>query len=147
MTSLRRLRDLAEGTSGPGVYRMSGGALAGTAMSVIVDSGRRCLTIDGTHATNKERFMDACQVGLALPEWFGRNWDALADSLTDLDLGPNGAIIVYGRADVLAVTDPQVWAMAVDVFSDAVAYWRSTPTSLSVVCVGPALPLAPLSQL
>jgi RNAse (barnase) inhibitor barstar len=47
---------------------------------------------------DKESVLDAFATGLALPDWFGRNWDALLDALRDLD--PAG-----GRAGVALVWD------------------------------------------
>ncbi|MFF8946539.1 barstar family protein [Streptomyces sp. NPDC014864] len=47
--------------------------------------------------------MDRCVRALALPDWFGRNWDALADSLSDSSVWPGAGaaqgllVVVRGR--------------------------------------------------
>ncbi|MFF0108527.1 barstar family protein [Streptomyces hirsutus] len=59
------------------------------------------LDLDG--ATDKTGLLDRCARALDLPGWFGRNRDALADSLADHTVRPEGAverglpIVVDGR--------------------------------------------------
>ncbi|MFJ9040768.1 barstar family protein [Streptomyces sp. NPDC102406] len=80
------------------------------------------VVLDLTGALDKAAFMDRCAAALALPDWFGRNWDALADSLSDLGAGPDA-----GRGLVLLVTGwgafaercPEEWATAREVFAEA----------------------------
>lgn len=40
--------------------------------------------LDGELILNRERLHDALAEGLCLPDWYGRNLDALHDCLTDL---------------------------------------------------------------
>lgn len=42
------------------------------------------LILDGAQITGREALHDALAEGLRLPEWYGRNLDALHDCLTDL---------------------------------------------------------------
>ncbi|MBR1690983.1 MAG: barstar family protein [Oscillibacter sp.] len=44
----------------------------------------RCAVIDGMTITGRERLHDVLERELPLPEWYGRNLDALYDCLTDL---------------------------------------------------------------
>ncbi|CAM5500069.1 Barstar (barnase inhibitor) domain-containing protein OS=Streptomyces glaucescens OX=1907 GN=SGLAU_05885 PE=3 SV=1 [Streptomyces glaucescens] len=52
----------------------------------------RVVTVDLAGVTDKAGLMDRCARALDLPEWFGRNWDALADGLGDHTLWPEGAV-------------------------------------------------------
>ncbi|MEU6394452.1 barstar family protein [Streptomyces sp. NPDC046939] len=80
------------------------------------------LDLDG--AGDKAAFMERCAAVLALPDWFGRNWDALADCLRDPGVLPGA-----GRRLVLVVTGwqgfaarcPEDWATARAVFAEAPA--------------------------
>lgn len=54
-------------------------------------AGRLVVTLDLGGVTDKAGLMDRCARDLALPDWFGRNWDALADSLADPSVWPEGA--------------------------------------------------------
>lgn len=42
------------------------------------------IILDGSAITDRGQFHDAVSQQLALPEWYGRNMDALYDCLTDL---------------------------------------------------------------
>ncbi|MFD6414522.1 barstar family protein [Nocardia asteroides] len=51
-------------------------------------AGRLVVTLDLDGVTDKAGLMERCARDLALPDWFGRNWDALADSLSDPSVWP-----------------------------------------------------------
>jgi RNAse (barnase) inhibitor barstar len=80
------------------------------------------LTLDLDGVADKAGLMDRCADALGLPDWFGRNWDALADSLTDLSAPPGGEglRIVVRNWRPYAEARPQEWAIAQDVFAQAV---------------------------
>ncbi|MEV1068637.1 barstar family protein [Streptomyces sp. NPDC050263] len=80
------------------------------------------LTLDLDGVTDKAALMDRCAKHLELPDWFGRNWDALADSLTDLPDGPeSGPVLVVVRNwRPYAKARPEEWEIAQEVFSAAV---------------------------
>ena len=80
--------------------------------------------------TTKSAFMDRCAEQLRLPGWFGRNWDALADVLSDPGLwsddGSEDAVeeetvVVVRNWDRYAGARPDEWATAREVFSQASA--------------------------
>jgi hypothetical protein len=50
------------------------------------------VTLDLDGVTDKAGLMDRSARALQLPDWFGRNWDALADSLSDHTVWPEGAV-------------------------------------------------------
>ncbi|MDI3420173.1 barstar family protein [Streptomyces luteolus] len=72
------------------------------------------LTLGGV--TDKAAFMERCARDLDLPHWFGRNWDALADSLTEL---PRGTLLVVRGWQEYAATRPEEWAVAQDVLAES----------------------------
>ncbi|MEV4430730.1 barstar family protein [Streptomyces sp. NPDC049602] len=87
------------------------------------------VVLDLTGVTDKAALMDRCAGALALPDWFGRNWDALADCLTDL---PEPVTLVVTGWQAYARRRPREWQTAQDVFATAV---EERPTSLSVLLV------------
>jgi hypothetical protein len=80
------------------------------------------LTLDLDGVTDKASLMDRCVRDLELPDWFGRNWDALADSLTDLPARPEaeGLLVVVRNWQPYAKARPEEWEIAQEVFSSAV---------------------------
>ncbi|MFI9346066.1 barstar family protein [Streptomyces sp. NPDC052773] len=82
------------------------------------------VTLDLDGVTDKAGLMDRCARTLALPDWFGRNWDALADSLTDHGLWPGdsverGLLVVVRNWQAYAEARPDEWRTAREVFSQA----------------------------
>ncbi|MFE4621335.1 barstar family protein [Streptomyces sp. NPDC056747] len=75
------------------------------------------VVLDLAGVTEKAALMDRCAVALKLPAWFGRNWDALADCLTDL---PAPVTLVVTGWQGYATTRPREWQTAQDVFATAV---------------------------
>jgi RNAse (barnase) inhibitor barstar len=69
-----------------------------------------------TGGQDKNGVLDAFARGLDLPDWFGRNWDALLDALRDLD-GPRGVPIelVWDRAALLRERDRETYDTVVEI--------------------------------
>ncbi|MFF4155310.1 barstar family protein [Streptomyces sp. NPDC001678] len=93
------------------------------------------LRLTGVH--DKAAFLDRCATDLEFPEWFGRNWDALADCLTDLSWWGSGKF----RGYLLLAEDWETFRKAAPgdartaeaVLHDAVEYWASTDSPLVVL--------------
>ncbi|MFZ3571777.1 barstar family protein [Streptomyces sp. BH097] len=84
----------------------------------------RGLDLDGV--TDKAGFMDRCADALELPTWFGRNWDALADALSDPGQLPeadqDGALVlVVSGWERFRERQPEQWDIASEVFAQASA--------------------------
>ncbi|MFE9451479.1 barstar family protein [Streptomyces sp. NPDC006739] len=87
-------------------------------------TGRHVVTLDLDGVTDKAGLMARCVRALELPEWFGRNWDALADSLSDLSVWPReaagrGLLLVVRGWRGYATARPEEWEIAREVFATA----------------------------
>ena len=68
-----------------------------------VDNGLNYTQIDLKEATDKDSFLKLVAFSLQFPDYFGMNWDALNDSLTDLSWKPaNGYVIVFTNFQILS---------------------------------------------
>jgi len=75
--------------------------------------------------TDKDAFLEVVGQALSFPEWYGRNWDALADCLTDLSwMAADGYVIVLEHSDAFAQAAPADFAMALSIFQAAADTWR-----------------------
>jgi hypothetical protein len=77
----------------------------------------------------RQPVFDAFAKALALPDWFGRNWDALEDCLSDLSWREAGGHVL------LLEGDPD--AMLLDVLASAAEFWAGQRKPFFAVLVDP----------
>ncbi|MFE2969052.1 barstar family protein [Streptomyces sp. NPDC059340] len=97
--------------------------------------GWQVSVLDLTGVSDKAAFMERCVRALDLPEWFGRNWDALADCLGDPDWGPAspGRVILVNGWRHYAKARPDEWETAQEVLESAAGHYEEHDATLSVV--------------
>ncbi|MEU3348454.1 barstar family protein [Streptomyces sp. NPDC006700] len=100
-------------------------------------AGRVVVTLDLDGVKDKAGLMDRAVRDLTLPDWFGRNWDALADSLGDETLWPaeavkRGLLVVVRDWEAYAQAGPEEWEIAVEVFASAAAGRPDLDVSLAL---------------
>ncbi|MER6090562.1 barstar family protein [Streptomyces bluensis] len=107
----------------------------GTLAEALATGGWVHIELNLAGVTDKPAFMDRCTRALDLPDYFGRNWDALADCLGDLSWAPpaQGRLVVVTGWQEFALAVPHDWGIAQEVFAEAGDRWRDTGTPLQVV--------------
>ncbi len=101
-------------------------------------AGLVVVRIDLARLASKTGLLGRAARALRFPEWFGKNWDALNDCLTDLSwLDGKGWVIIFENAKSLSERKPQVFQNAVEVFQSASDYWRRAGKPFWVLFHGP----------
>jgi len=119
-----------------GVYATSAAqshAMSLSAASINFD----CWSVD-IHATQTAPAL-LRQIGQALhfPEWYGENWDALADCLTDLSWSEaDGFIVLLQGGDALHAAQPGLWQTLVDMLVEVSDFWRENQVAFWVLVDG-----------
>jgi RNAse (barnase) inhibitor barstar len=98
MTDLRAL--LTKGLR-PGVYRWQSAPTTDAVRREVAAAGWDFVLLDTSHIHDKAGFLDLCATAFDLPRWFGRNWDALADSLSDRSTGEPEIVLWTGLEHLL----------------------------------------------
>ena len=94
---------------------------------------------DCTRAHSKRTLLAALARDLELPDYFGANWDALSDCLTDLGWAPAGGyVLALEGLEGLARSAPRDYASLIDVLADAVTFWSAEQVPFYVLLVGDA---------
>lgn len=89
------------------------------------------IALDG--CASKAELLERIAAALRFPGWFGHNWDALADCLTDLSWLPAGTYrITLAQAGALRRAAPETLATALEIFDDAAAAWADRGVDFSV---------------
>lgn len=87
--------------------------------------GLRVCRISLADYTDREALFDRLTQALRLPADFGRNWDALADSMRDLSwLKATGFILLFDRAESMRDTNEEDFDTLLDILEEAVDYWQ-----------------------
>ena len=128
---LQRLQDPARS----GVYRARGPEAI---LEAARGSGLDVVTID---VADDGVFRSTARA-LQFPDWFGANWDALEDCLTDLSWSSAGGhiLLIEGVAD-LPGDERGIFA---DILGSAAAYWAERGRPFFAVFVGGEPPLPEL---
>jgi RNAse (barnase) inhibitor barstar len=85
----------------------------------------RFVAADLGEVTSKVELLAALAKGLGLPEHFGNNWDALADSVEDGTwLGKTGGVIALNHTAGYRKAHGIDWTMLEDILAEAADYWR-----------------------
>jgi RNAse (barnase) inhibitor barstar len=101
--------------------------------------GLQDFDVDCSSVRSKRRLMEALAAGLALPDYFGANWDALADCLTDLEWMPApGYVLMLRGLTGLARQSPKDYAILLEVLFDAAQFWREAGVPFYVLLAGEA---------
>lgn len=141
------LREVLTDPATTGIYRVPLRPPAAALRRRVEAAGLRCFTLDGGAVVDKTTFLRACADALALPDYFGWNWDALEECLRDLSWAPApGYILLYDRAAPFIRRAPADWAVARSIFASAAAHWRAEATPFAVLLrragdLEPAIPL------
>ena len=74
---------------------------------------------------DREVLFDRLTQALRLPADFGRNWDALADSMRDLSwLKATGYILLFDHAEGMRDTNEEDFDTLLDILEEAVDFWQ-----------------------
>ena len=74
---------------------------------------------------SKSALLAALAKGLKLPDHFGSNWDALADTLEDDDwLGKHGVAIAVRHSAPYRKAHAADWETLADILGEASEYWQ-----------------------
>ena len=127
---LQRMSDAAKS----GVYRA---ARFDEILDASQGSALQVARIDLAGAAGKDALMERVARALGFPQWFGGNWDALEDCLTDLSWHKaDGHVLLLEGATGLKADD---FGILADVLSSSARYWSQRGQSFFAVFVqGPA---------
>ena len=120
-----------------GIYETPAGIAA--LQEAVTESGGRWLEADLGAARTKLAVIDAIALATRLPAHFGRNWDALADSLQDLPIAPSAGCVLRLRGAVFARHGLGAeWETLLEILTDTAMYWKGRGIQFTVFVDGAA---------
>ncbi|MER6216949.1 MULTISPECIES: barstar family protein [unclassified Streptomyces] len=111
------------------------------ALAAAEEAGWSTVRLDLDGVRSKAALMRRCAAALRVPEWFGGNWDALADALADLSWLPDapGRLLAVTSWRGYAAERPEDWATLQEILQEAAEFWRRQDGApgLTVLLAGP----------
>lgn len=102
--------------------------------------GTEIFYLDGREIRDTQSFLQKVAEVMRFPDYFGYNWDALDECITDLDWCPAARyILIYDYPEAFSKAEPEQWKIAYDILRSAVEYWQGTDTPLEVLLIGETL--------
>jgi len=125
----------------------AGPCLAPGDLEVLCEAARRAglevVRINLAAVRGKRDLLEVLAAALHFPDWFGGNWDALEDSLADLETGAGrGHVIVFENAERFATGSQQDFSTAVDIFISVAAFQRTQGQAFWTFFTGLPAPVA-----
>jgi len=132
---LQRLSDASES----GVYRT---ARTDEILDATQGSALQVARISLAGVVGKQAMMECVARALEFPRWFGGNWDALEDCLTDLSWSSAGGHVLLIEGTPEMTGDER--GIFIDILASAAAWWADRKRPFFAVFVGGAPPLPEL---
>lgn len=120
-----------------GVYRWHGAFDVADVRHTVEHAGQAFAHVDGwTHPTKPE-FLAAVGEALSFPDYYGQNFDALADLLHDVGADGSGTVLLWDGWGPLAREDTRSFAVAVDVLRKRTESRKRAPFTVLLRGDGP----------
>ncbi len=127
--------DLFAGKLNPDLYHL----VSPIALTELADINRdvrsKIFYIDGHQIVERANLFHQFATIMQFPEYFGHNWDALEDCLTDLfhEDAVDRQLIILDRLDEFAIDDSHQWSMLLEICRSTVKYWQDTDTPMYIL--------------
>ena len=131
------LAALLVGRVDPGIYLWHGAFDVDDVSHSVEHAGWGFGHVDGWLTAGKADFLAAVGQALQFPEWYGQNFDALADCLHDIGGGVEGVVLLWDGWATLARDDEKAFSSALSVLGSRVNADRGVPFAVLLRGEGP----------
>lgn len=122
---MSKLQRALRGVQPPGVYEFPSGASVKFLKSEAKRANFNFYYLNGSKIRDKQSFLEKIAQAMSFPAYFGKNWDALNDVLTDMSWAqPGGIIILFQAPEHFMRAAPKDWEIALDIFKSAAEFWQ-----------------------
>ena len=116
------------------VYRVTQGIQLNEVKQIALSQGLAFFEVDLAKVTSKEDFLSTISKALNFPSYFGMNWDAFEECLTDFEwCVANGYVIVLREIEAFSQNVPKELTVAINIFKSAAKYWKTQKKPLFVI--------------
>ncbi len=132
-----RITEILSGEVYPSVYLLDVALTPTDLERLNQDNGTKVFVLDGTKIVDRTTLLQQFDTVMQFPEYFGHNWDALKDCLTELDGHEvDRYIITIDSLEHFAASDREQWSNFMDVCKSVIEYWQDTETPMYILLQG-----------
>jgi RNAse (barnase) inhibitor barstar len=107
-----------------------------TVEQIAAEPGTKVFYLDGKKINSKQTFLKQAAEAMEFPPYFGANWDAFDECITDLTWCPaQRYVILYDHADIFAQAEPTQYQIALDILNSAKEYWEANNIPLKFLVI------------
>ncbi len=129
-----RIAEILNGDVYPSVYLLDVALTTKEIERLKQDKGTKVFVLDGDRIVDSPSLFQEFATVIQFPEYFGHNWDALKDCLTELDGHEvDRYIITIDKLDRFIANDSSQWTDFLDVCKSVVEYWQDTETPVYIL--------------
>jgi hypothetical protein len=124
------LAKVLAGRRPPGVYHWTSSASARDVRHAVEHAHWSFVLLDTCAVEDKVQFLAVSHDSFGFPDWFGHNFDALGDALSDVRPAARdaeGVLVLWDGWGPFARADRHAFDVAVDVFASRVDFERAGP--------------------
>jgi RNAse (barnase) inhibitor barstar len=145
---VKKLSDILKHPETSGVYLLEESPSVQLIEKMSREEGVGFFHLEGQEIRNKQQFLKQAALVLRFPEYFGNNWDAFADCLTDMSWHEeDGFVILYDHFDSFAQHSPHEFEKALDIFKESTEFWQDQGKRLLVLLHGKSEKTGDLARL
>ena len=117
-----------------GVYRLASETDANALLTEMRAQGWIPFYFDGRAITDKESFLRMAAAAMNFPDYFGRNWDAFEECITDLEwIEKRPRVLIYDHVSTFLEQSQKEWGIASGILADAAEESKKTKTPLYIL--------------
>lgn len=99
-------------------------------LSAAKENGFTHFRVDLQGVCGKDAFLETIGRALSFPDWFGHNWDAFEDCMTDLSWRrAEGYVLILDHCNELAAASAETLETALRILADVTECWRQEGVS------------------
>ena len=134
---MKKISDIFEDREASGVYALAGAENLGEIAELAAKRGYAFFHLAGAAANDKQQFLKLASETLGFPEYFGHNWDAFEDCITDMAWhAAPGYVILYDQFEQLADNAPGEFQTMLQILKDAAEAWKKDHKAMYVILSG-----------
>lgn len=136
---MKKLSDILRDVKASGVYVLEGSTSVGDVEKFAQGNGFAFFLLRGTEVRTKVDFLSSAAAALSFPDYFGNNWDAFEDCLTDMSWHEApGYVLLLDEFEAFAEDSPDEFRTALEILKDSSVFWADRQKAFVVLLRGPS---------